>query len=203
MLSIFSPYSYYNEFVRVPSPNLLFEALNRSFCCRMYRYAQVETALMAVSEVLEAGRGALRGRLKNFQRLGLLDESPGKGSRIEYRFSDVCLLALCLEFAQFGIDPTKIAQVKTRIWPHVAHVFESGHNGEDLFLAAWPFELVKTNADESYGPTDLGLTGAGQNAKRWVFKSSDIANVVEDRALLINLSSLKRRVVSALPAEQV
>jgi hypothetical protein len=74
----------------------------------MYTYAEVERALAAVHDVPPSAMGAFRGRIKHFQRLGLVPSSPGKGRKISYRLEDVYMWAVCLEFEEFGIDPVII-----------------------------------------------------------------------------------------------
>jgi hypothetical protein len=75
-----------------------------------YTYKQVESALADLLDIDSEQRGALRGRIKHFQTLGITPSSPGKGKKISYEFDDVYKWALCLEFVQFGIDPTLISQ---------------------------------------------------------------------------------------------
>jgi hypothetical protein len=60
---------------------------------------------------------AFRGRLQNFQRFGIpLDKNPGRGKKIDYKKDDVFQLAFCLEMAEFGVDPTLIANVMKYYW---------------------------------------------------------------------------------------
>ena len=56
---------------------------------QMYTYAQVEAALAATHRVRPSSLGAFRGRIKHFQRLGLVPESPGKGRKISYKMENV------------------------------------------------------------------------------------------------------------------
>ncbi|WP_157085661.1 hypothetical protein [Methylobacterium sp. Leaf99] len=84
----------------------------------MASYAAVETALARLHDANpEVQRGAFRGRLKHLQRLGLpLGEKPGKGSRINYDAQQIWQLAVALELAEFGIDPTKIVLIIKHQW---------------------------------------------------------------------------------------
>jgi hypothetical protein len=60
---------------------------------------------------------AFRGRLQNFQRFGIpLGKSPGKGKKIDYKKDDVFQLALCLEMAEFGVDPALISSLVKQCW---------------------------------------------------------------------------------------
>ena len=74
----------------------------------MYSYKVVEAALGRLHEVNDETLGAFRGRIKHFQRMGLVPSSPGKGKRIEYAFGDVCAWAFCLELEEFGMDPSAL-----------------------------------------------------------------------------------------------
>jgi hypothetical protein len=74
----------------------------------MFTYSQVERALAAVHEISPPAMGAFRGRIKHFQRLGLVPSSPGKGRKVSYRLEDVYMWALCLELQEFGIEPVII-----------------------------------------------------------------------------------------------
>jgi hypothetical protein len=84
----------------------------------MASYATVETALARLHDAgPEVQTGAFRGRLKHLQRLGLpLGEKPGKGSRIDYDAQQIWQLAIALELAEFGIDPTKIVNIVKNAW---------------------------------------------------------------------------------------
>ena len=53
------------------------------------------------------------GRIKHFQRLGLAPESPGKGRKISYKIENVYSWVICLEQAEFALDPSLI---KTIMW---------------------------------------------------------------------------------------
>jgi hypothetical protein len=74
----------------------------------LYSYAQVENALAEAFGIGPDKRGALRGRIKHFQRLGISPSSPGKGRTIDYEKKDALRWAIAMEFAEFGIDPTVI-----------------------------------------------------------------------------------------------
>jgi hypothetical protein len=76
----------------------------------MFAYSKVERVLASVHEISPSAMGAFRGRIKHFQRLGLVPSSPGKGHKISYRLEDVYMWAICLEMQEFGIDPAIIKQ---------------------------------------------------------------------------------------------
>ena len=76
----------------------------------MFTYSKVERALAAVHKISPSAMGAFRGRIKHFQRLGLVPSSPGKGRKISYSLEDVYMWAMCLELQEFGIDPIIIKE---------------------------------------------------------------------------------------------
>ena len=178
----------------------------------MYRYAEVEDALIAVAGVPESYRTALRARLKNLSRLGVRKEAPGKGARVSYDFDDVCLWAFCLELAQFGMDPARVAMMSSRLWLSVGSALSGEHHDEDLIFAANPVFLSR-EAQEGHdgrGKTDQGLFQIDweEPSARMVYPASELASLVysasdrtsrlPNRTVLINLSDLRRRTEVAL-----
>ncbi|WP_237480293.1 hypothetical protein [Lichenibacterium dinghuense] len=178
----------------------------------MYRYAEVEDALIAVAGVPESYRTALRARLKNLSRLGVKKEAPGKGTRVSYDFDDVCLWAFCLELAQFGMDPARVAMMAYRLWLSVGPVLTGGQHDEDMIFAANPVFLSREAQErhDDRGKTDQGLFQIdwNENSVRMVYPASELAAVVcsapkrtsrlPNRTVLVNLSDLRRRIEDAL-----
>jgi hypothetical protein len=83
----------------------------------MFTYRQVEAALAGLHNVDDVSLGAFRGRIKHFQRLGVVPRSPGKGRKISYTFDDAFVWAFCLELSEFGMDPTIILIVTEYLKP--------------------------------------------------------------------------------------
>jgi hypothetical protein len=81
-----------------------------------YGYAQVELILAKVFDAEDAQRGAFRGRLKHFRKLGIPAKNPGKGSRLEYSASDLFQLLVALELSEFNIDPNLIVKIVQDHW---------------------------------------------------------------------------------------
>jgi hypothetical protein len=81
-----------------------------------FGYARVESILAKVFDAEDAQRGAFRGRLKHFRKLGIPAENPGKGSRLQYSASDLFQLLIALELAEFNIDPTLIVKIVQDHW---------------------------------------------------------------------------------------
>jgi hypothetical protein len=84
----------------------------------MLSYAEAESALAAIYRASgKAQAGAFRGRLKHFKRLGIpLGVNPGRGKKIDYGQNEVYQWCFCLEFAEFGIDPSVIVKIVRRYW---------------------------------------------------------------------------------------
>jgi hypothetical protein len=69
-------------------------------------YSMVETVLAKVFGAdAEAQKGALRGRIKHLQRLGLTVKAPGV-RKIAYTREQIYELGFCLQLEQLGADPT-------------------------------------------------------------------------------------------------
>ena len=64
-----------------------------------------------VFDAEDAQRGAFRGRLKHFRKLGIPAKNPGKGSRLQYSASDLFQLLVALELSEFNIDPNLIVKI--------------------------------------------------------------------------------------------
>jgi hypothetical protein len=85
-----------------------------------YGYATVEKALAKVFNADPgAQRGALRGRIKHLQRLGLTPKRPDKGRIIKYSDAAVWAWMIALELEEFGLDPTIIASLIKSCWDYL------------------------------------------------------------------------------------
>ena len=69
-----------------------------------------------VFDAEDAQRGAFRGRLKHFRKLGIPAKNPGKGSRLQYSASDLFQLLVALELSEFNIDPNLIVKIVQGHW---------------------------------------------------------------------------------------
>jgi hypothetical protein len=129
--------------------------------------------------------GALRGRIKHFQRLGISPRRPGKGRTIDYETKDVLRWAIALEFAEFGIDPTIIKpalhlaetvlaerqdQHDENVWlvftTHLmSHPADRGrwfHGMVALDPAQFFADLAKGSLPGGYNPRRLGIIDVGR-----------------------------------------
>jgi hypothetical protein len=101
-------------------------------------YAQAESILARLHEGAEATqRTTFRARLKNLKKLGIpLGSSPGRGKKITYSRDDLYQWAFCLECAQFGFDPTAVAETVKDAWPYIKACFEQAEGPDDSILMA-------------------------------------------------------------------
>jgi hypothetical protein len=176
-----------------------------------FRYAVVEQALMAVHGFRERKKGAFRARLIHFQRLKIVQASPGKGRRIAYRREDIFRWAIALEFAEFGMDPTEIKKVLDMNWIRIASVVLEETEGPDRYLFFHPALLGRLSPeDEREIP--------GKPGAPYTFTSAIISDLAEldkkaktaqarasndrfrARYGMINLSRLRREVDESLVA---
>jgi hypothetical protein len=115
-------------------------ARNRVAC---YTYAQVERALGALLGAPARAQGSFRGRVRHFQRIGLVEVAPGKGRRIAYTHIQASEWLVALLLAEFGIDPVVIVKSiqrerrQLREWIAEANDDEA-LGGNEVFLAAQP-----------------------------------------------------------------
>jgi hypothetical protein len=109
-----------------------------------HSYAEVEPALAkALGIGIVHQRGALRGRLKHLQRLGLVDLQVGRKKRVLYSRAQVAQWLVALLLAETGMDPTVIVTSLKNSWKTIAGTIEraTSHealSGEPYYLCAWP-----------------------------------------------------------------
>jgi hypothetical protein len=168
----------------------------------MYTYGRVERALAQVFNVRSERMGALRGRIKHFQRVGISMSSPGKGKKIEYSFENVFRWALALEFSEFGIDPTLIAKILAYLsWKSMDEVIF-----DDEYLVFYPEELSRPQ---------VWTRPEGRHPCSWIKDANVLAefvsrevipddveqpNVYDRRFGVIHTGALLRRLKAALHA---
>jgi hypothetical protein len=110
-----------------------------------YAYGAVEQALADLFGADAATKiGALRGRLKHLQRLGLPGIEAGKGSRISYTKSQVDRWMYALLMSEAGIDPTVSVGVIKQYWTTMIErqtakaTSGEARNGNPVFLTLRP-----------------------------------------------------------------
>jgi hypothetical protein len=154
-------------------------------------YAEIEEVLAKLHGADgEVQKTTLRSRLKHLKRLGIpLDSKPGKGAKIWYFEEQFWQWALCLELAEFGLDPAAIAKFIAAEWGNLHPQFARARAHEDPFLflvltpnlmsAAWDHPKVR--------PLDYEWVSAPSNPK---FMERRVGK--RRRAIVINVSSLSR-----------
>jgi hypothetical protein len=161
----------------------------------LFTYGQVEAALAKLHRVDDRALGAFRGRIKHFQRLGIVPSSPGRGKKISYDIDHVILWAFCLELSQFGIDPNIIKRfIAVLGFAIIADFEKASHPTGDLYFAFYP------NIMSNWFEKDEGLFGT---IKTDCFCASELsASKIEAefdrRVCLINLTKLKKELDAAL-----
>jgi hypothetical protein len=193
--------------------------VRKSAATLAYAYAQVEAALAKVYDAADVQRTAFRGRLKHFRKLGIPQNTPGKGSRIRYTAPDIFQLMIACEFAEFGIDPHLITDIVRRHWRMKGSLVDAidytqkflGKDvGNDFHVAVeahfmswvWNREKSKRTA------TEISKTVITEPVFIRVFKASDSKVFFDElqktgrRYFVFNLSARVRAVEKALTEDK-
>lgn len=107
-----------------------------------FGYGEIENFLAVTHGVVPTKRGALRGRLKNFQRLSWPEgTNRGKGAKVRYTVRQALSLALGLEITQLGLSPEGVIHHMRRAGPlvpvgllHALDTFEQNKGPTYLIL---------------------------------------------------------------------
>jgi hypothetical protein len=175
-------------------------------------YAVVEDALATMYRSDPAQGKAFRGRLQNFQRLGVpLNLKPGKGKKISYTDAEIFQWMLCLELAEYGVTPSTITNTIKAYWgSHLLDAIRAAHQGSsdqnnDVFICFSPRLMSAPGTNPGMGPpkilrgeVDLRMDDpttpapqAGKTGKaRWKLSFTQDH---ERGALVINLSEMMRQ----------
>jgi hypothetical protein len=161
----------------------------------LFTYGQVEAALAKLHKVDDRALGAFRGRIKHFQRLGIVPSSPGRGKKISYEMEHVIIWAFCLELSQFGIDPSIIKRFIAVLGFAIIADFEKiSHSTDDMYFAFYP------NIMSNWFYSDEGLFGTikthGYSASE--LSAPKIEAEFDRRVSMINLTKLKKELDAAL-----
>lgn len=105
-------------------------------------FAQVDAVLAEVNWIASDKRTAFQARLKNFQRLGLLEDiREGRGKAAAYDAHHVLLLGLAVEFAQLGFAPDMTVSILKRNMAHIVRAIASIPRDEKE-AESWSPQLV-------------------------------------------------------------
>jgi hypothetical protein len=72
------------------------------------RYGEIERAIASLHGVTKESSGIFRGRLRHFQKLGIVPSSPGRGAKIDYDRKAAVDWAIAFELAELGVQPELI-----------------------------------------------------------------------------------------------
>jgi hypothetical protein len=165
----------------------------------MYTYGQVVRALAEVFHIPSERMMAFRARIKNFQRVGISMSSPGKGKKIQYSFENAFLLALTLEFSEFGIDPTFIAKILKHLpWKSMDGVVFS-----DEYLVFYP-EILSAPQTPTRPEGRIPYWWKKDRVKLAEFVAGEVVsddaepNVYDRRLGIIHTGLLRRKLERAL-----
>lgn len=172
-----------------------------------FSYATVESALSRAFGIDEALRGSLRGRIKNFQALGITPSSPGTGKRISYLRDDIYKWAFCLELLEFGIDPKNVKRIHDYYWKNINTSFYLNEGEGDIFFHFSPSFLSDRRSDD-FNSSFRFMIGTGDDVKAFVYEvrknfGDEIVTTLSENAFMsrhgsINISYLRRKVEKAL-----
>jgi hypothetical protein len=94
------------------------------------RYGEIEKAIASMHGVTEQSSGIFRGRLRHFQKIGIVPSAPGRGAKIDYDLKAAVDWAIAFELAELGIQPELI---KFLIQVYGAAIFDFFENKFRLF----------------------------------------------------------------------
>ena len=162
----------------------------------MFTYSEVERALAAVHEISPSAMGAFRGRIKHFQRLGLVPSSPGKGRKIAYRLEDVYMWAICLELQEFGIDPTIIKEFYrlSPLVPLINWLISDGITDNRKYLVFHPNFLSQWYKNTLWNAKVTFVEDLSEITE----KSDPISESLKSRMAVINVARLREAVRKSL-----
>jgi hypothetical protein len=170
-----------------------------------HSYATVEAALAMVFHAgVTAQKGALRGRIKHLQRLGLPSKGPGKGKRIAYSAAAVHAWLIALELEEFGIDPALAVRMIKDRWKDLSRFIrearEARHDN-DIILVVRPcfmsanWTLGPEVGQETFSSIRAGAISQGDDFMEFLAKEGV-------RACVFNLSARLRALDKALQSVQ-
>ena len=166
----------------------------------MYPYAAVEMALAEVFHAKSGELGALRGRIKHFQRIGLALSSPGKGKKISYELISVFLWALALEFSEFGIDSTTIKRfLSGDIWNYIAIDIRDHERVGSEYLIFYP-HLVSAFHSHLDNRVPYEFVSDVKKLAETVSRPVETGDLFDRRFGVIHIGQLWRALIQALEA---
>ena len=160
------------------------------------RYGEIERAIASLHFVTEQSSGVFRGRLRHFQKLGLVPAAPGRGAKIDYDRKAVVDWAIAFELAELGVQPELIKYFIQRCGRGIFDFFEKPTpDGEDRFLCFDPaFLTMHMNRQTGVQITMMTALEMPLSELPKFFGNSTFSRC----GSVINLSRLKRQLGAAL-----
>ena len=177
-----------------------------------FKYADIERAIASIHNINPEAFKTLRSRIKHFQRIGLVPSSPGKGQKIKYTVGDAIRWALCFELAECGLPPEQIKDVIRICGYKVFGAFSKLNHPitptEDLIFVLsgnflqWHLDPSERPYSELFIDATVGV-GSMTCGVIAVSKLQDqvFAKAKMQRAILVNMSALRRNLALALKIE--
>lgn len=177
---------------------------------RSFTYGELENAIGVLHYASIEGMKTFKSRLKHLQRIGVGQGSPGKGQKIRYTIETAIVWAICLEFIEIGLPPE---QIKKTVEEHKSLLLNEFvgpiRNSEDQYFIIQPSmfssrfvgeALVAAPKVEVMGASAIGDALAFHNPEMAAHGQSGSRPTIA-RAILINLTHLKRALGSVLEIE--
>jgi hypothetical protein len=117
-----------------------------------------------------------------------------KGRKISYKMENVYSWAICLELAEFGLDPSLIKTLMWTVGWVIPNVLMKEEEGRDKLFVFYP-NFASSEGNNLGSPITFGVVEDVSE-----FKPSEFADPAA-RLGMFNLSHMKRVVESALPRE--
>ncbi len=156
----------------------------------------MKTIIKTIIGMNEQSSGVFRGRLRHFQKLGLVPAAPGRGAKIDYDRKAAVDWALAFELSELGIQPELIVLFKERCGRGIFDFFEQPTpDGEDHFLCFDPAYLtMHMNRHTGTMLTTMNVLVKPVSGLPDFFRNSTFSRC----GSVINLSRLKRQLGEAL-----
>lgn len=142
-----------------------------------YAYGEVEAALQQVFKIDQTNLPAFRSKLKRFKELGIPSvEKTGTGVKADYQEDHLIEIAIATAISGVGTSPKWIPSLVGKCVSYL----KASENESDLLV------IIREDREAS-----LHLVDANQKTKTFVKN-------LPDAALIVNLSSIARKTISAL-----
>ena len=119
------------------------------------RYGEIEKAIASLHGVTEQSSGVFRGRLRHFQKLGIVPSSPGRGAKIDYDLKAAVDWAVAFELAELGIQPELIKFLIQVYGGTIFTFFQSPPSSDEDVLFCFDAAFLTIHMNPKSGMFDL------------------------------------------------